>query len=86
MEKNFLGVYEACLMGRLGQTYNGNRTYREAVRTEEALFGQLWEGLTEEQQGQLNDWRNAMGHSVSICERLAYRQGMRDMATLLYGE
>lgn len=86
MEKNIYGAYDACLMKRLGQAYNGSRVYREAARAEDALVKQFREGLTEEQQRQLDDCHNAMCYSSSVCEQLAYRQGMRDMIALLYGE
>lgn len=56
MEKNIYGAYDACLMKRLGQAYNGSRVYREAARAEDALVKQFREGLTEEQQRQLDDF------------------------------
>lgn len=86
MENTTFRSYDACLMKRLGHMYNSSRTYREAVRAEDALFQQFRSGLSEEQQRQLDDCHNAMCYSASVCEQLAYRQGMRDMIALLYGE
>lgn len=86
MENGIFGTYDACLAKRLGHAYNASKAYREAVRAEDALFKQFREGLTEEQQRQLDDCYNAAGWSASICEGLAYRQGMRDMIALLFDE
>lgn len=41
------------------------------------------EGLTENQQKLLEEYFNAVNVTVSVLEKLAYRQGIRDLAAIL---
>lgn len=86
MNNSIFREYGACIIKRLGRVYNCNKTYKDAVRKEDILLKQFREGLSDNQQKQFDDCYNAMCYSAGVCEELAYRQGMRDMAALLFDE
>lgn len=83
MGKNILEVFEPCLMDHLGEVYSQNLEYRQNIAKEAQLAEGLEKNFTEEQMEQLKEYYGAVCSTTSICEFLAYRQGMRDLAAIL---
>lgn len=99
MENDILEMLMPCLTERLGEVLHQDQTYREAIKTEGLLFDQLNNMLSEEPAKDMtSDWIknqfkeqkdlfmqyfSAAQISVSIIERKAYRQGMKDLLELL---
>ncbi len=85
MEKTIFEAFQPGLIERLGECYCQNEDYKQGVEKEKELGGHLKEALTEEQMGLVEEYHAAIYSTVGTCELLAYRQGMRDMASILYG-
>ncbi len=85
MEKDILDAFEPDIMERLGEVYCQNAEYKQSLKEERELSGKLKEGLTEEQAVAVEKYYASISATMGICELLAYRQGMRDMAVILYG-
>lgn len=83
MESNIPETLQAGILERLGEVYSRNGIYRERIRREEELLKQLGETLTEEQMAMVEEYHAAISATMGICELLAYRQGMKDMADIL---
>lgn len=85
MEKGILEAFQTNIMERLGESYSQNSSYKVALGKEKDLSGRLRDTLTEEQMSIVEEYHTAISATMDICELLAYRQGMRDIVTLLYG-
>ena len=83
MEKNILEAFQPNIMERLGEIYWRDGGYREAFEKEKELAGRLKEIFTEEQMAMVEEYNTAISSTMGICELLAYRQGMKDMASIL---
>lgn len=99
MENDILEMLMPCLTERLGEALHQDPAYREAIKTEGLLFEQLNNMMSEEpaeeitkdqfknqlkkQQDLLTQYFSAAQISVSIIEKKAYRQGMKDLLELL---
>ncbi len=99
MENDILEMLMPCLTERLGEALNQDQSYREAIKTEGLLFEQLKNMMSEElvkdmtidrMENQLKEQKDllmkyfyAAQISVSIIEKKAYRQGMKDLLELL---
>lgn len=83
MEKNILEAFQHNIMERLGEIYWRDDGYRAALEREKELAGRLKESLTEEQMAMVEEYHTAISSTMGICELLAYRQGMKDMASIL---
>lgn len=83
IENNIPETLRAALLERMGEVYCRNSAYREHIRKEEELLKQLEESLTEEQMAMVEEYHSAISSTMGICELLAYRQGMKDMADIL---
>ena len=84
MGEIILELFEPCVIERLGDAYNRNDRYKKAIEDETILFTQLQKSLTDEQLKMVMEYNNAVSKTLGICEKLAYRQGMRDFAAILY--
>ena len=73
-------------MERLGDCYCQDDDYKRSIQKEATLSEQLKESLSEEQSALAKEYQSAASATMGICELLAYRQGMRDMAGILYGK
>lgn len=83
MDNGIMGAFEPYISEQLGEIYNRNYDYKEAIISEYEIFERLQKDLTEEQKQTLEEYQEATSHTCGICEKLAYRQGMRDMVFLL---
>ena len=86
MGESILELFEPCIIERLGDAYNRNDRYKKAIENETRLFTQLQKSLTEDQFKMVIEYNSAVSKTLGICEKLAYRQGMRDVAAILYLE
>lgn len=83
MEKNILEAFQPNIMERLGEIYWRDGGYREAFEKEKELAERLKEIFTGEQMAMVEEYNTAISSTMGICELLAYRQGMKDMASIL---
>ncbi len=83
MNKEFLNEMQPNLSERLGRFYSRDCEYKEAIKREMGLFEKLGKSLSEDQLQLIKDYQNAVYATWGICEMIAYRQGMRDMAALI---
>ena len=83
MEKNFFDAIQPNLIERLGKFYNRDCEYKQALKKETELFKQLEESLSGEQLQAVKNYQDAVCRTWGICEMLAYKQGMRDLAAIL---
>ena len=83
MEKNILESFQPNIMERLGKVYWRDKSYRAAFEREKEAAEYLKETLTKEQMAMVEQYHAAISFTMGICELLAYRQGMKDMASIL---
>ena len=86
MEKNIFEAFQPNIMERLGKCYCQDDSYKQCIEKEKEIADRLREELTEEQMILVEKYHAAVYNTVGACEILAYRQGMRDMADILFGE
>ena len=83
MDIDFLNEIQPIITERLGRFYNQDYEYKNALNKENKSFKRLEEILPENQLQIAKDYQSAICSTLGICEMIAYRQGMRDMAALL---
>lgn len=83
MENDIFTALEPVITERLNNVFSQDQDYKQAVQEESIAYGKLMEGLTENQQKLLEEYFNAVNATVSVLEKLAYRQGIRDLAAIL---
>ena len=83
MENDIFTALEPVITERLNNVFSKDQGYKQAVQEESIAYGKLMEGLTENQQKLLEEYFNAVNATVSVLEKLAYRQGIRDLAAIL---
>ena len=83
MWNDIFTALELVITERLNNVFSKDQGYKQAVQEESIAYGKLMEGLTENQQKLLEEYFNAVNATVSVLERLAYRQGMTDLAGIL---
>ena len=83
MENDIFTALEPVITERLNNVFSQDQGYKQAVQEESIVYGKLMEGLTENQQKLLEEYFNAVNVTVSVLEKLAYRQGIRDLAAIL---
>lgn len=86
MEKNIFKALQPDLMERLGECYCQDEGYKRSIRREVEISEQLKESFSEEQAALAEEYHSAVSATMCLCELLAYRQGMRDMADILCGK
>lgn len=83
MGNDIFTALEPVITERLNNVFSQDQGYKQAVQEENIVYGKLMEGLTENQQKLLEEYFNAVNVTVSVLEKLAYRQGIRDLAAIL---
>ena len=81
-EKYFRSI-SAQYHGKAGEIYWRDDGYREAIEREKEAAERLKETLTEEQMAMVEQYHIAISATMGICELLAYKQGMKDMVSIL---
>ena len=76
-------LYRPEFMERLGKIYWRDDGYRAALEREKEVVERLKETLTEEQMAMVEQYHIAISATIGICELLAYKQGMKDMVSIL---
>lgn len=84
MAENIFDALMPCLIERLGRIYNRDDEYQQDINREMEIFNHLAESLTGEQKKQLEEYQTATCATAGVCEILAYKQGMRDLATIMF--
>lgn len=83
MEKKILEAFQPNIIERLGKVYWRDNSYRAAFEKEKEVAKRLRETFTEEQMAMVEQYYTAISSTMGICELLAYKQGMKDMASIL---
>lgn len=83
MTESILEVFHSCLTERLGKVYNHNTEYKLSLKKESELAEKLNRTFTKDEMKLVEQYQTALSATMSICELLAYQQGMKDLATIL---
>lgn len=83
MEKNILEAFQPNIVERLGEVYWRDDGYRAAFEKEKELANRVRETFSGEQMDIVEQYHIAISATMGICELLAYRQGMKDMVSIL---
>ena len=83
MEKNILEAFQPNIVERLGEVYWRDDGYRAAFEKEKELANRVRETFSGEQMDIVEEYHSAISATMGICELLAYRQGMKDMVSIL---
>lgn len=83
MKDNILNEMHPLINERLGRFYNRDSDYKQALENETGLFKELEKTLSKEQFEVVKNYQIAVCSTWGICEMIAYRQGMKDMAALI---
>ena len=83
MNETFFDEFQSSIIERLGKVYDCNSEYKKGIEKEIELFNQLKKSFTKEQMNMVEDYQKAVYTTLGVCELLAYKQGMRDLAIIL---
>lgn len=83
MDVKFFDAMQPSILERLSRMYVDDCEYQQSIKNETKLYEQLEKGCSEEQIKMIKEYQSALYATWGICESLAYRQGMRDMAEIL---
>ena len=83
MDTSFFHDMLHIIIERLGLFYNRDAEYTQALKEETELSKQLEEVLPEDTMQLFKEYQNTVYKTWGICEMIAYRQGMRDIMSLL---
>lgn len=75
---------EMLIVDRLNDAFQKNAEYHQAVSKEMEIYNKLKEELPEQQQEMLEHYVVSASEAVSVCERIAYKQGARDLFHVLF--
>ena len=84
MDKRVLEIITENLMNeRLDSIVQNNEEYRQAEQETDKAICILEGMLSQEQQKALDDYLSAENHRAAVYAEISYRQGMKDILTLL---
>lgn len=83
MNANFFDAMQPSILERLSRMYVDDCEYQQSIKNETEVYEQLEKEVSEEQIKMIKEYQSALYATWGICESLAYRQGMRDMAEIL---
>lgn len=83
MEEDIFELLDPIITERLSVVYNQDESYKQAMGKEAELYEQLKQKLTEEQGQLLDEYFAAVGATFAICEKITYRQAMKDLASFI---
>lgn len=74
---------EIVMTDRISNALDKNDEYKQALSKEFEVFEQLKSELTKQQQNQLDEYFTLSNSTAVVCGKIAYRQGMEDLASIL---
>lgn len=84
MDKRVLEIITENLMNeRLDSIVQNNEKYRQAEQETDKTICVLEGMLSQEQQKALDDYLSAENHRAAVYAEISYKQGMKDILTLL---
>ncbi len=83
MQDNFFDDMQPNIRKRLERFYNRDDAYKKSIEKEEKIFHHLQKIFTEEQFQMIEEYRSVSSATDHIREILAYKQGMKDLASML---
>lgn len=84
MDKRVLEIITENLMNeRLDSKVQNNKEYRQAEQETDKMICILEGMLSQEQQKALDDYLSAENRRAAVYMEISYRQGMKDILTLL---
>ena len=84
MDENIFNALEPIMVERMNDAFNKSMEYQQAVAKEGELYENLQGGVAEELRGQLEEYFALSSATTAISEKIAYIQGMKDMAAILF--
>ncbi len=82
MEKDILEELMPFVSERLGRVFQRSEDYKQTIEKENEIYEQLREGLTIPQENQLTEYFMAVKVTEGIGEKLAYKQGIKDVISI----
>lgn len=84
MKDNTFDDLEILMADHLDNALHENTKYKEALSAASEVFEKLKAELTEKQQELLDQYFILSSETTAICEKIAYRQGLRDLFKILF--
>lgn len=83
MENDIFTALEQVITERLNNVFSHDQGYKQAVQEESMVYDKLMGEIKERHKKLLEEYFDTVNVIVSRIEKLAYRQGMRDLAGIL---
>ncbi|MDE6220843.1 MAG: hypothetical protein K2G51_10540 [Lachnospiraceae bacterium] len=84
MRDTTFDMIENLMADHLDNALHESTEYKEALSAAGEIFEKLKTELTKEQQELLDQYFILSSETTAICEKIAYRQGMRDLFKILF--
>lgn len=84
MKDEFFEKLKTIMVDQLNDAFMKSKEYKLAVSKENSLYEELKNGLSEQQQKLLEEYFILSSETTAICGKIAYRQGMEDLAAMLF--
>lgn len=84
MKDNTFDDLELLMADHLDNALHESTEYKESLSAASEVFEKLKAELTQEQQELLDQYFILSGETTAICEKIAYRQGLRDLFKILF--
>ncbi len=84
MSDNTFDILERLMADHLDTALHESTEYKEALSAANEIFEKLKMELTKEQQELLDQYFILSSETTAICEKIAYRQGLRDLFKILF--
>lgn len=81
---SILDDLEIIMGDRLNDALNKSTEYQQAITIESNLYELLNSKLPEQYHELLEKYCEALSETTAICEKIAYRQGLRDLTHILF--
>ena len=84
MKENTFEDLEILMADNVKNALHKSIEYQNALSATDKLYEKLKTGLTREQQELLDQYLVSVSETAAIREKIAYRQGLRDLIKILF--
>ena len=84
MKENAFDDLEILMADNVKNALHKSAEYQNALSAAGELYEKLKMELTREQQELLDQYLASVNKTTAICEKIAYRQGLRDLIKILF--
>lgn len=86
MKDTTFDTLEALMADHLDNALHESTVYQESLSATNKLLEKLKEELTKEQRELFDQYLVSSKETSALCEKIAYRQGLRDLFKILFQE